>query len=179
MSNPVTLNFQLPLLATNQAQKTVVVNQGLTAIDSLLQLNVLDVGTNTAPSSPSDQDKHIVGTAPTGVWAGQANAVAVYQANGTQWTFYTPKTGWVAYDAGNNTLYAFAGGAWNILAVTFTSGNLGALAGLATVQPLVDIAGIAPANNILIQGNGTHFVGATPQQAVGPTAAMYALIYGG
>lgn len=174
MANPLTLNFGFALLYPNQAQKDVVVNQDLAQIDSLLQFNAIDLGTNTPPGSPADQDKHIIGTAPTGVWSGHANALAIWQANGSFWQFYAPVAGWVAFNAANQQLYAWSGAAWLPLASAGT-GQIGAL---------------APNAGSLIVGNGSAWTEETGAQFINnnastvlainaPFAAMYALIFGG
>jgi hypothetical protein len=178
---PTTLNFAFPLMYSNQAQKDVVLNTDLVAIDSLIQLNVIDLGTDAPPSSPADQDKHIVGTSPTGAWTGQANAIAIYQANGSFWTFYAPQTGWVAFNVANVSLYSWSGTAWVMLATVVGGSNLGDLAALASVLNLVDIANLplTPGGMIQVNPAGTHFIEVTPLAAFTPTAMMLALIFGG
>jgi hypothetical protein len=180
MSNPVTQNFAFQLLYSNQAQKDVVVNTDLVAIDSLMQLNVLDATLNLAPSSPADQEKHIVGPSPTGVWAGQANAIAVYQANGAFWNFYPPQRGWIAFSVATGLLLTWTGTAWLTIGTSISgSTNLGILAGLSSVANLVAIEGLTPAVGNLIVGNGSTWSTETTAQALGPVSAMYALIFGG
>lgn len=179
MANAQTLNFGLDLLYPNQAQKDVVVNQDLTQIDSLLQLNAIDLGTNTPPGAPSDQDKHIVGLSPTGAWAGKANNLAIWQANGSFWQFYVPQTGWVVFSVAASSLYAWVAGVWTLIAPTIGPGTT-----------LGQIAALAPNLNTIIVGNGTAWTEETGQQfvtnnaaaigaAASPYALMYALIFGG
>lgn len=165
----LTQNFGLSLLFPNQAQKDVVINTDLTQIDSLLQLNVQNIQ-NAPPVSPTDQIKYIVGTAPSGMWSGNPNAIAIFQSNGNFWQFYQPKSGWVAFDVATNSLYYWSGTAWNIM-VTFANTNLLALAALT------------PSLNTMIFGTGTTWSEGTFLSVLGPTiqpfAAMYALIFGG
>ena len=73
------------------------------------------------PASPVDGDTYIVGTAPTGAWAGQANRIARYseQTATDQWEFYLPKEGWqvvVQTGQGFGTQYSYSGSAWITLA---------------------------------------------------------------
>lgn len=161
----LTTNFGFTLLAPNQAQKDVVVNGDFTQIDSLLQLNVVSIGLNTPPNVTQDQVKYIVGTAPTGVWAGHANALAIWQANGSFWQFYAPQGGWVAYSQATNNLYAYnqTAAAWQLLAANTGSSFLG------------EIAAITPSAGTIIEGNGTQWVGVSLPN----TAMMFALIFGG
>lgn len=92
-----TPNLELPEWAQNQEQPYTTVNEALRVLDCLTQLTVLDRNLNAPPGSPSDGDCYIVGSAPTGDWAGHANDVAMYI--GTAWLFRTPKNGWRAYVA--------------------------------------------------------------------------------
>ena len=50
----------------------------LRTIQALVQPNVLQVGLNTPPGSPTNSQTYVVGTAPTGAWSAQANAVAYW-----------------------------------------------------------------------------------------------------
>ena len=96
-------------------------------LDATVQLAVKSV-TNTPPGSPADGDRHIAGTNPTGIWAGHANAVAVWNASTVgqpphvpAWDFYPPKAGWRAYVEATGEVHAYhttpAGWrAWEVLA---------------------------------------------------------------
>jgi hypothetical protein len=82
-------------------------NPSLARIDTLVQLAVLEV-TNTPPGSPANGDRYIVGAAPTGAWAGQANKIAVWLTTGTPaWLFYTPKNGWRAWNADDSSWWLY------------------------------------------------------------------------
>ena len=60
---------------------------------------------NTPPSTLSAGDSYVVGPAPTGVWAGKANQVAVYDQGA--WAYGTPRTGWQGYCEADGTMYVF------------------------------------------------------------------------
>lgn len=95
--NETTPRFGLPLLAAGQAQKEIDHNEALTMLEALVQPVVQTLGDNAPPASPVAGQSWIVGTAPTGAWAGQAGAVAVWTAGG--WRFVAPREGlwlWVA-----------------------------------------------------------------------------------
>lgn len=77
--------FVLPLLVAGQAQKEVTHNEALTLIDLALCPVVEAVGINSPPSSPILGQAWIIGTAPSGVWLGSANALAGWTAGG--WRF--------------------------------------------------------------------------------------------
>lgn len=92
----------VPLLATNTAQKEVVINEALVTFDALIARSA-KTRQNNPPAAPVAGDTYIVGTAPTGVWGGHANEVAFF-FNG--WRFITPtqkmkffleSTGWFTY----------------------------------------------------------------------------------
>lgn len=100
----------LPLTAAGQAQKHVTVNEALLALDAVVQLSVLERGRNDPPVAPANGERYIVGVAPTGVFAGHADAVAHFDAG--VWSFLAPGVGWCAYVAAENALLAFNGTAW-------------------------------------------------------------------
>lgn len=70
MTDPV------PYVEENVIDPAASINVSLRAVNALLQCAVLTVGANTPPASPADGDRHIIGTSPTGAWAGQAGKLA-------------------------------------------------------------------------------------------------------
>ena len=88
---PNTTNrVKLPYVMQSQSQKEVTLNSGFDLIDGLLQAAVVSVNVNTPPALSSAGTCYVVGTAPTGVWAGQAKTLAIYS---TAWTFTAPWEG--------------------------------------------------------------------------------------
>ncbi|RVT84569.1 DUF2793 domain-containing protein [Rhodobacteraceae bacterium CCMM004] len=106
----MTPNLSLPLIAASQAQKHVTANEATLGLDALAQLSCIDRNLSAPPGSPSNGDTYIVGSSPTGAWAGEANSVAYYY--GGAWYFYPPKEGWIAYVQDQSRFYAFDGAAW-------------------------------------------------------------------
>jgi hypothetical protein len=100
----------LPLIQPAQAQKHVTHNEALRVLDLLVQPSVLTRGQNVPPAAPAEGERHIVGTAPTGAWAGQANRIALRE-NGT-WAFFAPQAGWVAHVVAEAAEARFIGGVW-------------------------------------------------------------------
>jgi hypothetical protein len=93
----VTPRLSLPLLAAGQAQKHVTHNDALVRLDALIHL-VVDSRTQAAPPlSPTELSAYIVPTDGTGVFAGRADQVALFEDGG--WTFLTPRIGWQAWVA--------------------------------------------------------------------------------
>lgn len=76
----------LPLLQAGQAQKEVTHNEALTAIEVLTQPVAQTLGDNAPPPSPATGQCWIIGTAPTGDWAGQAGAIAMWTDAGWRFT---------------------------------------------------------------------------------------------
>lgn len=103
-----TIRHGLPLLATAQAQKEITHNEALLAIDRRLQIAVVTRGSNVAPAGPMAGECHIVGIAPTGVWAGHADAIAMHDGFG--WQFTPAETGFVAYVMENGVLAIYNDG---------------------------------------------------------------------
>ncbi|MFM5906093.1 MAG: DUF2793 domain-containing protein [Novosphingobium sp.] len=95
MPDPLSLSAKsarlgLPFLYSGQSQKEVFVNEALVRIDALLHCIVEGVQ-NAPPASATTGKVWLVGTAPTGDWADQANRLAVRQEQG--WIFLEPSNG--------------------------------------------------------------------------------------
>ena len=105
-----TPNPQLPYLIAAQAQKHVTHNEALRALDAIVQLQVLDKDLASPPGSPAHGSRYIVAASPTGAWSGQAGKIAAYQDSA--WVFYTPREGWLAWVADEDTIYSYDGSGW-------------------------------------------------------------------
>jgi hypothetical protein len=126
-----TPDLGLPLIAAQQNQPEITHNEALTLIQALLN-GVISAGLSTPPGAPAEGDAYICGTAPTGAWAGRANAVAVYTGGG--WMFVpwlddagTPilpgarNQGLSVYVRDTATLMIWDGAAWTEFAAGGTS----------------------------------------------------------
>ena len=109
----MTPNLSLPLIAAAQAQKHVTSNESTIGLDALAQASAIDKDLSTPPGAPSDGDTYIVGSSPTGAWAGNADAIA-YFYNG-EWYLYPAKDGWVCFVQDEAKFYAYNSGAWVLL----------------------------------------------------------------
>ncbi|MBC4018117.1 DUF2793 domain-containing protein [Siccirubricoccus deserti] len=114
MSGTTTPRLALPYIAVGQAQKELAHSQGLNRLDALVQATVQQVGLNTPPGSPVEGQAWILGTAPTGAWAGWANRLV--QRIGGAWQSYAAFTGLVVYDAATLTQWGWTGAAWVLVA---------------------------------------------------------------
>jgi hypothetical protein len=123
-------NLSLDYIDVNAAQREVVHNSAVRALDALVQLAVLDRDLATPPGSPSDGQRWIVAASPTGAWAGHATQVAAWQDGA--WRFYVPRLGWLVYVIDEGKLVAWSGSAWvDALSMLTTLQNL-ALLGVGT-----------------------------------------------
>jgi len=107
MSNTSRLN--LPYILQSQSQKEVTHNDSLNRLDAFVTPVVGEVA-DTPPSSPAVGDLVIVGTSPTGAFAGQNNNIAQYQTGG--WLFYTPFKWMDAVVESLDSRMAYDGSSW-------------------------------------------------------------------
>jgi hypothetical protein len=117
-----TPRLALPYILAQQAQKEVTHAAGLNRLDALVQPVVEQVGRNTPPGSPADGQSWIVGSTPTGAWAGQANRLA--QRIGGTWVFHAPFVGLVVFDAAALAQRVWSGSAWTLLAPRLLEGSV-------------------------------------------------------
>lgn len=97
MTNPSSPRHSLPYLSSGQAQKELTHNEALTLVDAGLHAAAASIGMNAPPGAPEPGACWIVGSAPTGGWAGQANALACWTGSG--WRFLAAREGmrvWLA-----------------------------------------------------------------------------------
>lgn len=107
-----TARFALPLLAAGQAQKELFHNEALTIVDALLQPVIEALGTEDPPAAPVPGQCWIVGTQPTGAWAGHAAALAAWTDGG--WRFAAPHAGMTAWSLADGMFVRFDGAVWQI-----------------------------------------------------------------
>ena len=103
---PDTINNAIPFVPENTIDPAAGLNLSLNTIDALLQVLVQTVGANTPPVGVEGQ-RHIVGTTPTGAWAGQANKLARYLD--AAWEFYDAR---YAMNAADGRLYVRSAATW-------------------------------------------------------------------
>ena len=107
-----TPRLDLPYIAASQAQKEVTHSIGLDRLDLLVQCSVLDRNLTAPPASPALGDAYIVGPAPTGAWAGRANALALWISS--QWELIDPLPGFTCWVIDEAVLVVWSGTAWTI-----------------------------------------------------------------
>src|SRR4051812_26006968 len=73
----VTPHLALPLIAAAQAQKHVTHNEALATLDALVHLSVKERDRVSAPASPAEGDRYLVGAGATGIFAGHDGEIAI------------------------------------------------------------------------------------------------------
>lgn len=97
-------------------------NRNLRVLDTLVNLRVLSMGLNAPPASPAQGAAYVVGSAPTGAWAGKAQQIAIWMVGDdltSAWTFVVPKAGWRGYSVADTSDIRFNGAAWAIETSSF------------------------------------------------------------
>jgi len=113
-----TARLRLPELAAAQAQKHVTHNEALVALDTLVQISVLDKDLDTPPGSPAEGDCFIVASGGTGDWTGWDDRIARYEDGA--WRSYLPGVGdgegWLAYVQDEEAFYVLKPTGWEAFA---------------------------------------------------------------
>ena len=104
--------------------RSITSRGALRLIDIVAAAAVESVGANTPPTSPVEGQCHVVGTAPTGAWAGHAKAIAGYAPGG--WRFVAAVAGMNALDKASGQTAAYDGTTWSIGAIKGATLKLGA-----------------------------------------------------
>ncbi|WP_394648716.1 DUF2793 domain-containing protein [uncultured Sphingomonas sp.] len=112
MSQEDSARLSLPLLAAGQAQKEWWHNEALALLDIAVQAAVEDIDRDAPPSAPAPGQCWLVGSAPTGAWAGHAGAIAGWTAGG--WRFVAPRAGWRAHHRASGKDAVYDGTAWEL-----------------------------------------------------------------
>ena len=100
----------LPYLQPAQAQKHVTHNEALQVLDMVTQLVVEAFDAENPPSVAEEGTVYALGGAPTGVWAGHPEALAVWRA--TAWSFLIPAPGWRAWGKAEGDFRVWDGAGW-------------------------------------------------------------------
>lgn len=82
-------------LNPSQSQPEIPVNEAVRTLEAFAQLAVKSKTVTAPPGSPADGDRYIVPPSATGAWAGKEEDVVLWMK--TEWIFFAPKGGWIAY----------------------------------------------------------------------------------
>jgi hypothetical protein len=150
-----TINNQIPLVPENTIDPAAGLNLSLNTVDALLQVLVQTVGANTPPTGVEGQ-RFIVGTAPTGAWAGQANKLARFLDGA--WQFFDAR---YVLNAADGLWYVRSASSWAPLAgggggEANTASNLGAGEGLYASKVGVDLRfkSLVAGTNVSLSSDG-------------------------
>lgn len=163
-----TTHLGITLVEQSQAQKEVTVNQAFTRIDALMNTGAKSRTTNTPPGSPASGDMYIVGSSPTGAWAGQPQKIAYFDQ---VWKFITPSEGinlWVNDEDKN---YVYDGTNWTLV----VANDLAALEALSTTGLAARTATDTWTTRTITQGTGISVTNGNGVSG-NPTIALSAAI---
>nr|MBA3525374.1 DUF2793 domain-containing protein [Sphingomonas sp.] len=93
-------------------QKELFHNEALQMLDTIVAAAVESALLNEPPATPVPGQCFIVGTAPTGIWAGHAASLASFSQAG--WRFIEPADGLQAWLKSTSTWAAYRAGAWEL-----------------------------------------------------------------
>lgn len=113
----------LPLLSAGQAQKELVHNEAVQAIEILLAAAVEEPPRAAPPAAPEVGATYIVASSPTGEWSGKAHCLACFTQGG--WRFVNAQDGMTAFVRTSSLSAVFRGGAWELGSVRGSSLILG------------------------------------------------------
>lgn len=99
-----------PHLQPAQAQKETTVNESFAIFDLAASAAVDGFLVDAPPTNPAVGSCYVVGSAPTGAWAGHALALTGYTAGG--WRFIAPVEGLTALDKSSGEFATFKAGSW-------------------------------------------------------------------
>lgn len=108
----ITPRFGMPLLASGQSQKEATHNEALTLADALIGTVVEAVAPTSIPAAPQPGHAWVVGAAPTGVWVGQANNLAIWSVGG--WRFVSVPEGMMIWSVTDSLPAQRVASGWQI-----------------------------------------------------------------
>jgi len=105
-----TARLDLPLIASEQAQKHVTHNEALLLLDALVQIRLEGLAVIDPPTEPETGASYGIGEAATGAWEGHDGEVAAWSEGG--WRFAQPAEGWLGWDLGGAQPLMCRAGSW-------------------------------------------------------------------
>jgi hypothetical protein len=130
-----TPRLALPYLDAGQAQKEMTHNEALARIDLLLTGTVEAVDATDPPATPLPGQVWLLGTAPTGVWVGQAGTLAGWTEGG--WRFITATEGLRVRVKNTGLEAVYSNGSWQIGTVDAVQLRIGGNQVVGARQPAI------------------------------------------
>ncbi len=137
------VHLGMTFLEQNQSQKHVTVNDALIALDAIVHLSVIDRDTATPPVSPTDGDRYLIASSPTGAWTGSAGKITMFQDNA--WNIFDPQDGWLCYVESEGIYLKYDSG-WAINDSAKHQTTHGAFTALKTVEE--ELTGLSGATKV-------------------------------
>jgi len=156
----------LPYILPSQAQKHVTHNEVLRMLDAILHIRVDGIGLDAPSSAPQEGERHVVGGAPSGAFAGHAGEIAAFQDGA--WAFYMPHPGWTLWDVAGEALHVFHDGNW--MEIVSEPERLPHL-GIATDADAVNRLAVSAAATLLTHAGADHQLKIN-KAATGNTASL-------
>lgn len=139
-----TPRLALPFLSPGQAQKELYHNEALQLLDILVAAAVEEPPRNSPPVPPAVGSCYLVGSAPTGEWAGKQHRLAAYSSGG--WRYVGPVEGLVVHVRSTGTWGTYRTGAWEFEILRGSSLVLGGQQVVGTRRPAI----IAPTGGAVV-----------------------------
>lgn len=105
-----TPRLTIPYILASQSQKEVTHNEGLNLLDIFIQPAVETASLSTPPGSPGEGELWIIGSSPTGGWAGHEDDIARFIDGG--WSFHAPFEGMAVWQKDTDLPAMFLSGMW-------------------------------------------------------------------
>lgn len=118
-----TARIGLPFLSAGQAQKEVTHNAALQTLDSLVAGAVEEPPRADPPATPAFGACYIVGTSPTGEWAGKPQYIAAFTSAG--WQLLPPVEGMAVFVRSEGITALYRAGSWELGQVRASSVLIG------------------------------------------------------
>ena len=100
------------VLSVGQAQKEFTHNEALQALDLIVAAAVEEAPRSSPPASPVAGACYIVGSSPSGAWAGKPQCIAGYTSGG--WRFIPATDGMTAYVKAAGVCAQYRAGSWEL-----------------------------------------------------------------
>lgn len=113
MTSTQTPNLDLPYIMPGQAQKHVTHNEAIRQLDAVVHLSVAAMNVSDPPMDPAEGARYGVSSNPSGLWAANPNAIAVWQDGA--WAFLTPQDGWTLWVVQDTDFQIYSEGVWTNL----------------------------------------------------------------
>ncbi|MEO1460699.1 MAG: DUF2793 domain-containing protein [Pseudomonadota bacterium] len=160
-------NLDMPFIAPAQAQKHVTHNEAISRLDAVSQLVLTAVDADVPPTNPEEGAIYALSAAPSGVWSGSANQLAVWINGG--WDYVVPRIGWVAYSASTADQRVWDGSTW----VELVPADLSQLqsVGINTTADTINRLSVSGDATLLSHDGGSHRV-VVNKASAGETASL-------